>query len=182
MNVLAILEGSSWTQCEDIDLKDLEGENGVDVLLEWLDKQWQYDDRVETGNIFDNFFFKVQRKTGQTRMAYVTEFDQALREVSRLKVTLPEEITGWLLLRRAALTKDQQHLVQTQVGKNLTLTNVEQSMYQVFGQDFKQTYLPNAINSKGFSKGKGRQQVMHADDVYDDGSEWQEYYEPDETY
>jgi hypothetical protein len=26
MNVLAILEGSSWTQCEDIDLKKLEGE------------------------------------------------------------------------------------------------------------------------------------------------------------
>eukprot|EP00435_Cladocopium_sp_Y103_P055656 s147_g18.t1 len=162
MNVLAILEGSSWTQCEDIDLKDLEGENGLDVLLERLDKQRQYDDRVETSNIFDNFFFKVQRKTGQTLMEYVTEFHQALREVSRLKVTLPEEITGWLLLRRAALTKDQRHLVQT--------------------QDFKQTYLPNAIKSKGFSKGKGRQQVMHADDVYDDGSEWQDYYETDEVY
>ena len=47
MNVLAILEGSSWTQCEDIDLKELEGEDGLDVLLARLDKQWQYDDRVE---------------------------------------------------------------------------------------------------------------------------------------
>ena len=182
MNVLAILDGPSWTQCEDIDLKELEGENGLDVLLLRLDKQWQYDDRVETSNIFDNVFFKVQRKTGQTLMEYVTEFHQALREVNRLKVTLPDEITGWLLLRRAALTKDQQHLVQTQVGRNLTLTNVEQSMYQVFGQDFKQTYLPNAMKAKGFSKGKGRQQGFHADEDYDDGSEWQEYYETDETY
>ena len=182
MNVLAILEGSSWTQCEDIDLQELEGENGLDVLLARLDKQWQYDDRVETSNIFDNFFFKVQRKTGQTLMEYVTEFHQALREVSRLKVSLPDEITGWLLLRRAALTKDQQHLVQTQVGRNLTLKNVEQSMYQVFGQDYRQTYLPNTNKAKGFAKGKGRQHIMHADDSYDDGSEWQEFYETDEVY
>ena len=137
---------------------------------------------METSNIFDNFFFKIQRKIGQTLMEYVIEFHQALREVNRLKVTLPDEITGWLLLRRAALTKDQQHLVQTQVGRNLTLTNVEQSMYQVFGQDFKQTYLPNAMKAKGFSKGKVRQQGFHADEDYDDGSEWQEYYEIDETY
>ena len=33
MNVLAVLEGSSWMQCGDIDLKDLEAENGLDVLL-----------------------------------------------------------------------------------------------------------------------------------------------------
>ena len=78
---------------------------------------------------------------------------------------------------RAALTKDQQHLVQTQVGKNLTLKSIEQSMYQVFSQDYRQTYL-----AKGFAKGKGRQQIMHADDSYDGGSEWQEYYETDEVY
>ena len=140
------------------------------------------DDRVETSNIFDKCFFKVQRKTGQTLMEYVTEFHQALREVSRLKVSLPDGITGWLLLRRAALTKDQQHLVQTQVGRNLTLKNVEQSIYQVFGQDYRQTYLPNTNKAKGFAKGKGRQHIMHADDSYDDGSEWQEYYETDEVY
>ena len=47
MNVLAALEGSSWKQCEDIDLKDLEAENGLDVLLRRLDSKWKYDERVE---------------------------------------------------------------------------------------------------------------------------------------
>ena len=135
---------------------------------------------MEISNIFDTFFFKVQRKIGQTFMEYVTEFHQALREVSRLKVSLPDEITGWLLLRRAALTKNQH--VQTQVGRNLTLKNVEQSMYQVFGQDYRQTYLPNANKAKGFAKGKGRHHIMYADDSYNDGSERQEYYDTDEVY
>ena len=106
MNVLAVLEGSSWTQCEDIDLKELEAENGLDVLLRRLDSKWKYDERVELGSIFDTFFFKVQRKPNQSLLDYVTDFHQALCDVQRLKVDLPEEITGWLILRRAALTKD----------------------------------------------------------------------------
>eukprot|EP00435_Cladocopium_sp_Y103_P046975 s1820_g13.t1 len=34
---------------------------------------------------------------------------------------------------------------------------------------------------QGFSKGKSRQQEMHADDAFDDGSELQEYHETDEV-
>lgn len=131
------------------------------MLLGRLDKQWQHDERIEMSTIFDTFFFKVQRKPGQTIMEYVTDFHQALREVKRVKISLPDEITGWLMLRRAALTKEQQHLVQTQVGKNLNIATVEQSLYLVFGQDFKQTHLPNTANkAKGFPKGKGRQHTI----------------------
>ena len=97
MNVLAVLEGPSWTQCEDIDLKGLEAETGLDVLC------------------------------------------------------------------RATLTKDQQHPVQSQVGKKLTLGNVEQSLFLVFGQDFTQSN-HQSHRGKSFPKGKGRSNVHHADD------------------
>ena len=120
--------------------------------------------------------------TFSTTFGICHRVSSTLREVSRLKVSLPDEITGWLLLRRAALTKDLQHLVQIQIGKNFALKNVKQSMYQVFGQDYKQTYLPSTNKAKGFSKGQGRQQIMRADDSYDDGSECQEYFETDEVY
>ena len=185
MNVLAVLEGSSWTQCEDIDLKELEAENGLDVLLRRLDSKWKYDERVELGSIFDTFFFKVQRKPNQSLLDYVTDFHQALRDVQRLKVDLPEEITGWLMLRRAALTKDQQHLVQSQVGKTLTLGNMEQSLFLVFGQDFKQSN-HQSHRGKSFPKGKGRSNVHHAeDDEHEFQDDWNEnymdtYYENDD--
>ena len=91
MNVLASLEGPSWTQCEDIDLKDLEAENGLEILLRRLDSKWKYDERVELGSIFDTFFFKVQRKPNQSLLEYVTDFHQALRDVQRLNVNLPEK-------------------------------------------------------------------------------------------
>ena len=32
LNVLSVLEGPSWTQCEDLDLHELEKESGLDIL------------------------------------------------------------------------------------------------------------------------------------------------------
>lgn len=185
MNVLAMLDGASWTQCEDLDLKALESDKGLEVLLARLDKQWQYDERIELSTTFDTFFFKVQRRSGQTIMEYVTEFHQALREVKRVKISLPDEVTGWLMLRRAALTKEQQHLIQTQVGKSLNIANVEQALYLVFGQDFKQTHLPNPANkSKGFHKGKNRTPVMFIDDIIhdQDTAEWDDWETMEDIY
>ena len=39
LNVLSVLEGPSWTQCEDLDIQELEKENGLEILLKRLDKQ-----------------------------------------------------------------------------------------------------------------------------------------------
>ena len=47
LNVLSMLTGASWRQCEDLSLDALEKENGLDVILARLDKQWQYDEKVE---------------------------------------------------------------------------------------------------------------------------------------
>ena len=50
LNVLSVLEGSSWTQCEDLDLKELESDEGLNILLKRLGRQWSFDDRVTTGS------------------------------------------------------------------------------------------------------------------------------------
>ena len=141
-----------------------EKEDGLKEILAKLDRQWQYDQRVETPGIFDAFFFRVQRRPGQTLLEYVTEFHQALRDVQRLKVNLPEEISGWLLLRRAALSREQQHLIQSQIGASLTLTAVEQSLFLVFGQDYKHTSLPSQARGR---QQNPRQMVHHAADEED---------------
>ena len=38
LNVLSTLEGSSWTQCEDLDLKELGSDEGLNILLKRLDR------------------------------------------------------------------------------------------------------------------------------------------------
>ena len=112
LNVLSVLEGPSWTQCEDLDIQELEKENGLEILLKRLDRQWAYDSKVEMPTHFDAFFFKMRRKKDQSILEYTTEFHQTLRQVAKHKVDLPEEVTGWLMLKRAGLTREQEQLVQ----------------------------------------------------------------------
>ena len=174
LNILATLEGPSWTQCEDLDLKELEKENGVDVLLQRLDTRWSFDDRVEMPTAFDNFFFRLKRKQGQTLLEYSAEFHQTLREVAKHKITLPDEITGWLMLKRAGLTKEQEHLIQTQIGTSLSLQNVEKALYLILGQDYKTLHLPGHVRRAQQQQQQGRwkrpQMVLQQwdDDVADE--------------
>eukprot|EP00913_Durusdinium_trenchii_P027430 g25727.t1 len=145
LNVLSTLEGSSWTQCEDLDLKELESEEGLNILLKRLDKQWSFDVKVEMPNNFDAFFFKLKRRQQQTLLEYTTEFHQVLRQVTKHKVDLPEEVTGWMMLKRAGLTCEQEQMVQTQIGSVLTLGAVEQSLFLLFGQDYQQVHVPRHL-------------------------------------
>ena len=90
---------------------------------------------------FEKFFFKLVRRQGQSLLEYCTEFNQSLRELMKFKITSPPEVTGWLMLRRAALTKEQQTMVQTHIGTTLTLTAVEPALYLLFGQDHRHAHV-----------------------------------------
>ena len=141
LNVLALLDGASWRQCEDLEISELAKEEGILAILKRLDAQWQYDEKVEMPEAFEKFFFKMVRKQGQSLLEYCTEFNQSLRELMKFKIALPPEVTGWLMLRRAALTREQQTMVQTHIGTTLTLTAVEPALYLLFGQDHRHAHV-----------------------------------------
>ena len=75
LSVLSILEGASWRQCEDLDLDldALEKDDGLKSILQRLDAQWQYDDRVEMPDAFEKYFYKTQRRVGQSLLEFCTE-------------------------------------------------------------------------------------------------------------
>ena len=199
LNILSVLEGPSWTQCEDLDLNELEKEGGLEILLKRLDKQWAHDAKVETPTHFDNFFFKMRRKQDHSILEYVTEFHQTLRQISKHKIDLPEEITGWMLVKRAGLTREQEQLIQTHVGSSLTLPSVEQALYLIIGQDHRHVHVPAHLRKPQMAgRWKRQGQAFWEDDYeaeenyddedafYQDAQEYdieiQQDYEPDETY
>ena len=158
--------------------KLLESENGPDILLKRLDKQWAFDDKVEMPNSFDAFFFKLKRRQHQTLLDYTTEFHQVLRQTKH-KLDLPEEVTGWMMLKRAGLTREQEQMVQTQIGSTLTLGAVEQSLFLLFGQDYRQVHIPHHLRrQQQLSRWKRPQSVHMAwdEDATDDLYEIEESY------
>ena len=72
----------------------------------------------------------------------------SLREVEKHGIKIPENVSGWLLLRRSGLTTEQKQLIQSRCG-DLKDYEVEQALYYLLGQDYK-TKMMNP------SKGIGR--------------------------
>ena len=68
-----------------------------------------------------------------------------MRQVAKHKVDLPEEVTGWLTLKRAGLTREQEQLVQTNIGSALTLPAVEQALFLILGQDHGHVHVPSHL-------------------------------------
>ena len=164
LNVLSTLTGASWRQCEDLSLDQLEKENGLDIILTRLDKQWQYDDKVEMPEAFEKYFFKMNRQPGQTLLTYCTDSAQALRELTRYDVKIPDEVAGWLLLRRSGLTKEQKQLIQTTVGIKLKVAEVEKALYTILGQDH--VSIPAGQRQSKFHGGRRwrNERVQYAED------------------
>ena len=113
-----------------------EDETGFDQVLVQLDKCFKYDDRVEMPRALEKFFYGSTRRGDQSLMQYCADHREARRELEKHKITLPDTVSGWLMLRRSSLTYEQRQMVQTQCT-SLEEVKVEEAMYYFFGQDYR---------------------------------------------
>ena len=137
------------------------------AVLKILDGAFQYDDRVQLPSDFEAYFVKFHRQSGQTLLAYCTEHEELIKRLDRRKVTLPATVQGWLLLRRAGLTKEQRQLVTTQAPL-LEKRKVQETLYLLFGQDYKEM-AGRSDDRRWHRLGKGRGYAAHDDGADDDG-------------
>ena len=107
INLMTSLSGIAWRQIEHLVDKASEAEDGFALILNELDKTFQYDDQVEMPRAFENFFYGVSRRDGQTLINYMVDHSEYLMEVEKHGVKIPDKVSGWLLLRRAGLTMEQ---------------------------------------------------------------------------
>ncbi|CAE7334635.1 RE2, partial [Symbiodinium microadriaticum] len=117
-------------------------EDGFETILKELDRVYQYDARVEMPKAFEKFFYGLTRPAGQTLIHYCSNHREAARELENHDVKLPDAVGGWLLLRRASLSQEQRQLVLSQLeNKKLSVSAVEQSLFYLFGQDYRSSKL-----------------------------------------
>ena len=79
------------------------------------------------------------------------------------------------MLRRSGLSKDQEHLIQTQVGADLTSGNVERAMYLILGQDYRGMQQPGHLRKGQPTPQRWKRSAIH--NVWDEDAD----YEPNET-
>ena len=97
---------------DQISLDELKGEDGLNILIGFLDKHLGKDelaDSIEKFEDFDDF----KRKEGQTIHEFIAMFDSKYRKKEKKDMGLPSEILAFKLLKKANITKEEKLLVLT---------------------------------------------------------------------
>ena len=97
---------------EQIDLEDLEKDEGLETLIAFLDKQLGKDDLSDSFEKFEDFE-DYSRSKVETVVEYIAKFDQKYNRLLKLNMTLPSAVLAFKLLKRANITKEERMLVLT---------------------------------------------------------------------
>ena len=182
LNIVGSFRGVVWRLFEDWSLEKLERDDSFEKVLEILDGNFAYDQRVQLPNDFENYFNLLQRAPGQTLLTFVNDHEETYRRLLQHKVALPDSVQGWHLLRRSALTKEQRQLIMLK-APTLDKQQVIEALYLIPGQDYKSGGW-NHERNKRFQRWSNR--AYAAQDDWDEGHDdgWGEeetgYYEDDD--
>ena len=184
LNIIGSMQGTAWKLLESFDVTKLDEEKSFDMVIV-LDSAFQYDARVGLPVDFDNYF-GLSRKPGTTLLSYVTDHDEKYRKVNEHGVKLPDQLQGWLLLRRANITKEQYQLVLSQAPK-LEKLSVQEALFVILGQDYKAAVTHDRHDRRPQLPGRFFRNKAYAadDETYDEDLDREEdgYYEYDpDTY
>ena len=131
LNIIGSFTGVVWRLFEDFPVEDCEKEDAFSKVLSRLDRNFEYDDRVLLPNDFENYFTNLQRKGQQSLLSFVTDHDEAYRKITGHKITLPSQVQGWHLLKRAGLTREQRQMV-TLKAPTLEKPNVIEALFLLY--------------------------------------------------
>ena len=183
-NLMSVLHGRAWSAVGDLNVTDLEADEGWKKILERLDAIFKYDALTELPYDFETFFFHTYRKKQQTVQEYCADFERQLRKLDQHGVSLPDKVVGWFFLRRAGLRQDQRQMVMsTLTTEKLSLDTVRKALNFVIGQDS----VPQGLAQGGdrrWSKGQ-KESVFYEEEDYEeevdyhnDQGDWEQDDEP----
>ena len=85
-------------------------------------------------DVFEEYFFKSGREPRETLFDYIQRIRLATRKVKAHKIELPDQVQGWLLIRRVWFMEEQKTLIMSQSAGMLGCENVARIAQATFGQ------------------------------------------------
>ena len=76
---------------------------GYVKVLEALDEKYQKTKQMEMQMYLKEYFYKSVIKQGETYRQFVVRLETVYRHLAANNITLPNEVKGWLLLKKLAL-------------------------------------------------------------------------------
>ena len=120
---------------ESVPLEDLKKENGLETLIQFLDKHLQKDDLEEAWQRFEEFE-ECSKTSAESMTKYIDDFDRKYTRIKEKGVTIPENLLAFKLLKGAGLTRDERLVIMTgiQLDKDTIYQEAKQSLKKYKGE------------------------------------------------
>ena len=102
--VLSRLTGPAWDACDGLEPEDVATDDGVNVILDTLEEAFQGEHETELFHALEDTFCGPGRKKGERLHDDALRVQSNVRGLAKQGVRLPDQIQGFLLLRRANLS------------------------------------------------------------------------------
>ena len=135
----------------EIPLVQLHNDNGLDVLLSFLDKRFLRDGLVDRMDAFEDFR-RFTRHEGQSYREYVAIFDRKYMKMKLKKIRLPSEVLVHELLRRSGISDHVKRLILNNIGDGDSDDIYEKVKF--FLRNFKENEVRCDERSSGFAYGR----------------------------
>ena len=97
---------------DQIPLKDLKTDDGLIILLIFLDKHCGKDELVDSLEKYEDFE-SFEREDGQSILTFFSMFDLKYKRIERKNMKLAPEVLAFRLLKKANLTRAEKLLILT---------------------------------------------------------------------
>ena len=132
--VLSRLTCPAWDACDGLKPEDVATADGVNMILDTSAEAFQGEHATELFDALEDTFHGPGRKKGERLHDYALRVQNNVRGLAKQGVRLPDQIQGFLLLRRANLSTQAHIAIVTLAGNSLSLGDVRKTRERYAGE------------------------------------------------
>ena len=125
--VFSRLTGPAWDACDGLEPEDVATADGVNVTLDALAEAFQCEHETELFDALEDTFYGPGRKKAEKLHDHALRVLGDVRELAKQGVRLPDQVQGFLLLRRVNLSTQARIAIMTLAGNSLSFGDVRKA-------------------------------------------------------
>ena len=142
--LLLSLDGKALDAALQVPENELDQENGIQTLLDRLDKLYVKDELSEEFHALESFE-SYRRPDNLSIRDFLQEFDKKHYRIKNHAITMSANLLGYRLIKAANLTPDKEQLIKATVT-TLKYEEVKDKMLKIFSDDSKVPLSNNSSN------------------------------------
>ena len=130
--LMSYVAGEAESALEHIPVDKLCTDGGDKLIWEVLDERYGMQDIDLMQTALKTYFYDLTIRNGETYRQFMVRYEAARRKLEEVKVKLPQEVLGFLFMKKLRLDQAAESLILTATSGNLEYDKVTASTKSVF--------------------------------------------------